>query len=202
MATARELLEQADALIRRNRLREAAAAASDIPVLTEVVAAAGVGAPRVPAAEALREANVGATGTVPPARSGDLSPPSTAGDVPVLTEIVADYEPVPITGGADAADATQAASAPVVPAGGGDAEAARWAALAEEVRMQVLQRIDIFTDTGLQEQLAARLQPIVDRASADLVATINQQVGQILRGYVAEAIEREIEKWRHGSGRR
>ena len=183
MATARELLEQADALIRRNRLREAAAAASDIPVLTEVVAAAGVGAPRVPAAEALREANVGATGTVPPARSGDLSPPSTAGDVPVLTEIVADYEPVPITGEHDA-------------------EAARWAALAEEVRMQVLQRIDIFTDTGLQEQLAARLQPIVDRASADLVATINQQVGQILRGYVAEAIEREIEKWRHGSGRR
>jgi hypothetical protein len=41
VATARELLEQADALMRRNRLREAAAAgaASDIPLLTEVVAA-------------------------------------------------------------------------------------------------------------------------------------------------------------------
>lgn len=73
---------------------------------------------------------------------------------------------------------------------------ARWAALAEEVRMQVLQRIDIFTDTGLQQQLTARLQPIVDRASADLVATINQHVGTLLRAYVAEAIEREIEKWR------
>jgi hypothetical protein len=72
----------------------------------------------------------------------------------------------------------------------------RWAALAEEVRMQVLQRIDIFTDTGLQQQLTARLQPIVDRASADLVATINQHVGTLLRAYVAEAIEREIEKWR------
>jgi hypothetical protein len=76
------------------------------------------------------------------------------------------------------------------------ADAARWATLAEEIRMQVLQRIDIFTDTGLQEQLTLRLQPIVDRASADLVATINQHLGQLLRAYVAEAIEREIEKWR------
>jgi hypothetical protein len=70
--------------------------------------------------------------------------------------------------------------------------------LAEEVRMQVLQRIDIFTDTGLQEQLARRLQPMVDRASADLVATINHHVGALMRAYVAEAIEREIEKWRAG----
>jgi hypothetical protein len=81
------------------------------------------------------------------------------------------------------------------PAASGDDEA-RWSALAEEIRMQVLQRIDLFTDTGLREQLAARLQPIVDRASADLVATINQHVGVLLRAYVAEAIEREIERWR------
>jgi len=79
-------------------------------------------------------------------------------------------------------------------------DAAQWDALAEEIRMQVLQRIDIFTDTGMHEQLAARLQPIVDRASADLVTTINQQVGQLIRAYVAEAIEREIEKWRQGGG--
>ncbi|MCC6869092.1 MAG: hypothetical protein IT522_09745 [Burkholderiales bacterium] len=73
---------------------------------------------------------------------------------------------------------------------------AYWQGVAEDVRMQVLQRIDIFTDAGLREQLAARLQPIVDRASADLVATINQHVGDLLRAYVAEAIEREIESWR------
>jgi hypothetical protein len=73
---------------------------------------------------------------------------------------------------------------------------ARWEAVAEEIRMQVLQRIDLFTDTGLREQLGRRLQPIVDRASADLVATINQHVGELLRAYVAEAIEREIESWR------
>jgi hypothetical protein len=89
-------------------------------------------------------------------------------------------------------------SEPVAEAGdaAGDAAAGRWDQIAEEIRMQVLQRIDIYTDTGLQEQLAQRLQPIVDSASADLVSTINQHVGQLLRAYVAEAIEREIEQWR------
>jgi hypothetical protein len=76
------------------------------------------------------------------------------------------------------------------------ADERRWHDMAEEIRMQVLQRIDLFTDTGLREQLAQRLQPIVDRAAADLVATINQHVGVILRAYVSEAIEREIERWR------
>ena len=69
-------------------------------------------------------------------------------------------------------------------------------ALAEEIRMQVLQRIDMFTDTGLRERLGERLKPIVDSASADLVAAINQHVGEILRAYVAEAIEREIDRWK------
>ena len=72
----------------------------------------------------------------------------------------------------------------------------RWVAAAEEIRMQVLQRIDLFTDTGLRDQLAERLQPIADRASADFVAAINLHVGDLLRTYVAEAIEREIERWR------
>jgi hypothetical protein len=77
---------------------------------------------------------------------------------------------------------------------------ARWQALADEIRMQVLQRIDIFTDAGLRKQLGAQLKPIVDRASVELVATINEQVGKLLRAYIAEAIEREIEKWRKGNG--
>ena len=79
------------------------------------------------------------------------------------------------------------------------AAAPSWDAVAEEIRMQVLQRVDIFTDTGLQGELAARLQPVVDRASADLIATINREVGQLLRAYVAEAIEREIAKWRESN---
>ena len=79
-----------------------------------------------------------------------------------------------------------------VPSGG------EFDALAEEIRMQVLQRIDMFTDTGLRERLGERLKPIVDRASADLVDAINQHVGEILRAYVAEAIEREIDRWKSG----
>ena len=49
------------------------------------------------------------------------------------------------------------------------AEEERWRALAEQVSMQVLQRVDLFTDTGLKTELAGHLQPIVDRASAELV---------------------------------
>ena len=73
---------------------------------------------------------------------------------------------------------------------------ADWQGLAEEVRMQVLQRLDLFTDTGLREQLGARLSPIVERACAQLIETINRELGELVRGYVAEAIEREIETWR------
>ena len=71
-----------------------------------------------------------------------------------------------------------------------------WEALAEEIRMQVLQRLDLFADTGLREQLGARLAPIVERASAQLIETINREIGELVRSYVAEAIEREIESWR------
>jgi hypothetical protein len=92
---------------------------------------------------------------------------------------------------------------PVPPAGSPPPIAddwARWEALAEEIRMQVLQRIDLFTDTRLRKQLSAQLQPIVDRASVQMVDTINEDVGKLLRAYIAEAIEREIEKWRGTSG--
>ena len=289
MATARELLQQADALMRRNRLREAAAAdpASDFPVLTDVFAAASDNLPGAPTPDAQAGASAFVDLPQGPAPGRGIQD-SSAADVPILTEIVEDFDPISIIG--EPADAAQAAqwpdfddgelprdearrvtgeqasasplsevvvaplpeadadamaaavagaeqkagagaepeavaeaepeaiaeaepeavaeaepeaagtSAPVPSPDNGDLDAARWVTLAEDVRMQVLQRIDIFTDTGLQEQLTARLQPIVDRASADLVATINQQVGQLLRGYVAEAIEREIEKWRHDGG--
>ena len=69
--------------------------------------------------------------------------------------------------------------------------------IAEEIGMQVLQRIDIFTDTTLRAQLGERLRPVVDRAAADLVTAINEHVGELLRAQVAEAIEREIESWRN-----
>jgi len=101
-----------------------------------------------------------------------------------------------------ALDATDASATPAAGASSSEtttaaAEQARWRALEGEIRTQLLQRFDPFTDTSLLEKLGVELQPIVDRASIELVATINQQVGQLLRAHVAEAIEQEIRKWRH-----
>ena len=76
------------------------------------------------------------------------------------------------------------------------ADQERWRALAEQISMQVLQRVDLFTDAGLKEQLAQRLKPIAERASAELVVAITQNVGRLLRTYVSEAIEREIAQWK------
>jgi hypothetical protein len=118
----------------------------------------------------------------------------TADDLPLEHDAI----PAAQTGEAEAIAAAPLAGAapPSPPPPDREAEERRWQEMAEEIRMQVLQRIDLFTDTGLRDQLAQHLQPIVDRAAADLVATINQHVGVILRTYVSEAIEREIERWR------
>jgi len=232
MPTARELLEQAEALMQRER---AARMNDDIPTLTDSVPTPHDGIGGGPALDMRRT-------------------PTSLDDIPMLTEAVEDFDTpsIPLAQSLDdelamwretddvsihvvaAADATVATEAPVSqeetpeppetfaaveapiaesspqeapidsPAMMAEAapiadDSARWNALAEDIRMQVLQRIDIFTDTGLKDQLNQRLQPIVDRASADLVAAINQHVGQLLRAYVAEAIEREIEKWRENS---
>ncbi len=104
--------------------------------------------------------------------------------------------PFAVMAGESASGAAIAAGAPAPEALSMAQDDERWVAAAEEIRMQVLQRIDLFTDTGLRDQLAERLQPIADRASADFVAAINLHVGDLLRSYVAEAIEREIERWR------
>jgi hypothetical protein len=234
MPTARELLEQAEALMRRDR----------IALMADKMTTADDAAP------ALARSGT----TMPTAPPFDTRPSPTAlDDIPLLTDAVDDFDnpsiphpraaeddasiwgeghdddasilgpdqeslapsaedkPQDQTGRtsepsfeevAAAANAALARSSPATESASNEAARAddeRWSEMAEEIRMQVLQRIDIFTDTGLKEQLNLRLQPIVDRASADLVAAINQHVGQLLRAYVAEAIEREIEKWRETS---
>ena len=108
-------------------------------------------------------------------------------------ESLAGREPV---GGANrrsnpATSSDASAAAPV-----SELEQQRIREIAEEIGMQVLQRIDIFTDTTLRAQLGERLRPVVDRAAADLVAAINEHVGELLRAQISEAIEREIESWR------
>jgi hypothetical protein len=137
-----------------------------------------------------RDTPVIAGGAAALLHGGDLSPAS-ATIAAVATPLVSAPPPAPVTPVVEPVPppVTEPVPPPVP-------NAAHWEAMAEEIRMQVLQRIDLFTDTGLRTQLGERLQPIVDRASADLVATINLHVGELLRAYVAEAIEREIDSWR------
>jgi hypothetical protein len=162
--------------------------------LLSIVGECGVAVDRMPAVEqaspaiepmppAMEVAPPAAESTPPAAEST----PSTAGSVPSAAEST---PPEP----AIVAETRPALQAPIAD------DWARWEALAEEIRMQVLQRIDIFTDTRLRKQLSAQLQPIVDRASVQMVETINEEVGKLLRAYIAEAIEREIDKWRGTGG--
>jgi hypothetical protein len=245
MASARELLEQADALMRRNRGRSSV----DIPVLTDVVA--GVPANDEPEADVPVLTDVVEAGAVDnadlqtalqpsmplePAKAEHAPPPP--GSVSVMQSVesipvelpmdgdtsdwlvmdtidpsthsitgpgpdtLAVVPPVTLKAVPEPESPAAAAAAPIVVddaaerAARAAAEEERWRALAEQVSMQVLQRVDLFTDTGLKTQLAQHLQPIVERASAELIGAITEHVGGVLRTYVAEAIEREIALWR------
>ena len=224
MPSARELLEQADALMRSNRAR---AIDTEIPELTEVVPAI---APAIvqsrPMAlddvpeltDAVEEIEIQSIAELPE-DAGDPSAwlgfdrgdPQAAGVATTSTAPQAihgrpahDVEPSPYVRPADATSAAAAPAmpsvefaAPAAPAAPAD-DWARWQALADEIRMEVLQRIDIFTDAGFRGRLGVHLQPIVDRASAQMVATINEEVGALLRAHIAEVIEREIESRRNG----
>jgi len=129
-----------------------------------------------------------------------VSPPPEAADAPAPAEVNAivlddDFilELPPVDDGSSRVVAEEPSPIPAV----APPPAARdWDSVAEEIRVQVLQRLDLLTDAGLRDQLGAHLRPIVDRASGELVATINRELGELVRGYVAEAIEREIESWR------
>ncbi len=110
---------------------------------------------------------------------------AVAAAVPAETPVA----PIPFEAAVAAAVPAETPVAPVL----APLDDARVREIAEEIGMQVLQRIDIFTDTELRARLGERLKPVVDRVSADLVAAINQHVGELLRAYVAEAIETEIE---------
>ena len=98
---------------------------------------------------------------------------------------------------ATAVAAPDAAAAPVASAAAPSAdEWARWEVLADEIRMQVLQRIDLFTEARLRD--AIERAPAADRRPGERRDGGDDQraVGGLIRAYIAEAIEREIEKWR------
>jgi len=228
MPTARELLEQAEALMQRDRAalmsdgiptltdsvpapdgvvppldaRRLSTALDDIPMLTETVE--DFDTPSIPLSQSLDDelAMWRNTADASPHGAGETRGPGVM-QAEIQRPIDVDSATVAPPSGASVEEAQAQSSVVETPAIEAASEpideSARWNALAEDIRMQVLQRIDIFTDTGLKDQLNQRLQPIVDRASADLVTAINQHVGQLLRAYVAAAIEREIEKWRANS---
>jgi hypothetical protein len=237
MASARELLEQADALMRRNRGRDGGAPTisgprtmapssfprgprTEIPVLTQALDR-GVAPTLSPALfpAAAQPVSMPHPGLPPSPETTTAAPAprpvprAFSPEVPVLTDAIEEIDA-----------ALLAVSAQTRPQGWDDvdhpddsvlglsprsimdtparvtaedyADDPQFAALAEEVRMQVFQRIDMFTDTGLSDALAERLKPAVDRAGADLVAAINQHVRDLLRTYVAEAIELELDRMR------
>jgi len=195
MPTARELLEQADALMRRNRRNDPVVALTPTEILPEY------GAPQA----ASEHAGLTVDERASSGEGDDADWLASLADLPVLTDVV-EIEHVSAASLAPTAELPTVelptVELPTVEAQPADATepATDWSALAEEIRAQVLQRLDLFTDTGLREQLGAHLKPIVDRASAELVDTINRQVGELVRSYVAEAIEREIEAWRDHNG--
>jgi hypothetical protein len=173
-------------------LKAAEPTTNDVDVATPVTLKAAGSAPTPPPA-----------GSGPPApRSplpAEISPPGTPSAAAVLdAEESLAVHPVPVVEEALAVHPVpvveEALAVYPVPASASDDE--RWRVLAEQISMQVLQRIDLFTDTGLKEQLAHHLRPIVERAGAELVGAINEHVGELVRSYIAEAIEREIAQWR------
>jgi hypothetical protein len=194
------------------------------PLLTDVVEEIAIGLAPPPPAMAEGDSSVWlGPDTIDPALHSITGPaPDTVGIVPPVTfRIVepqaetahgdeerdptvtrtlraAGSEPTPPPTGSTPPDRSEIPAAwprESVPAEAANDEE-RWRALAEQISMQVLQRLDLFIDTGLQTQLASHLQPIVARASAELVETINAHVGQLVQTYIAEAIEREIAQWR------
>src|SRR4051812_26398637 len=98
MPTARELLDQADALMRRNRKR-GKGPAGDVPTLTDTLD--GALAPTVILANTQVPADpivLERTSDAEPVATGenvdaDPMPLDTLGDVPVLTEVVVDWPP-------------------------------------------------------------------------------------------------------------
>ena len=133
----------------------------------------------------------GSEPTPPPAGSGAAAPTVIAEATPIA-DLASIVDPGPSAEPLRERVLETEPAVTAAPAG----EDEKWRTLADQISMQVLQRIDLFTDTGLKEQLAQHLQPIVARAGAELVTAINDHVGKLLRAYVAEAIEREIAQWR------
>ena len=209
MATARELLEQADALMRRNR-----ALIDDIPLLTEVVEAEEPQIEVPTLTDALNneqsiEEVVEESETTPAYEVEELSTlPEEIRSPDILTEQTAvppvANETIPLNENNETAFAksdiheTQqflSVAETVQP----EQEERRYREIAEQVYAQVLQNLDLYTEKALQQHLAMHLQPIVERVGKEVLTAVNAQVGQLLREFIAQAIEKEIDRMKEES---
>jgi len=93
---------------------------------------------------------------------------------------------IPIVSPAESQSTPEAAAAP--PSG----PAASADEVAETVYFQVLQNLDLYTERALQQHLSEHLAPIIDKASRELVATLNAELGALMRQFVADAIEKQL----------
>lgn len=220
MTTARELLEQADALMRRQR----ETSDDDVPLLTDVV-----GSTPVPDAEPIGTTDddvptltdaVTATEKAEAARFGSeaetLPAPKPLDEwipgLPSADAVVLRAGPAgggspaaPTGGGAPARDAARgatrsegSASPPESAPRSGEVP---WRALHEQLYASVIQRVDLFTESALRARLAEEIRPIVERAGEALVERIGDELGRLIRAYVAEAVDREIEEARRALAR-
>lgn len=100
-------------------------------------------------------------------------------EVPVLTEVVADFG---------------AAAAPEAPPSGDDDT--RWRALADEVRSTVLREFGLTDEAGSRAELDRRLAEFADRAADEIATSLRGQMESLLRECVAEAVERAMNEAR------
>ncbi len=208
MTTARELLEQADALMRRQR----EAPGDDVPLLTDVVGSTSVPQAPPPAAgddelPVLTDEIEPSPGSAPeqprPPHEAFLPAPKPLDEwipgLPSADDVVLRPGPEarqsPTAAGAGRSPMHEAGprafDAPAAPEPSA-ADEALWRDLREQVYASVIQRVDLFTDGALRERLAEEVRPIVERAGEGLIERIGDELGRLIRAYVAEAVDREI----------
>lgn len=222
MASARDLLQQADTLMRSNRNVGASDSDEAVPVLTDIAVpgSSGVshrqrhdeipvltdevttisdpsfGAPRQGGAHVQFSATN-------PMQDSTIFPMSQMPQTTIQGPVPAERETEPVFSVtamqaqlAEAEDWDTELIAPIpAPAGPppASAETAPSAAeIAETVYYQVLQNLDLYTERALQEHLTTHLSPILERASGELLATLHANLGALIRQYVAEAIEKQL----------
>ncbi|MCX8099389.1 MAG: hypothetical protein N3F11_10390 [Casimicrobiaceae bacterium] len=191
--TAKELLAQAERLMRRGR-----SSADDLPVLTDFVQEESASAPL---RQALDIAPSGSAATAAPIPQGEpqarpIEPPTASrAPQPVAAEA---------PGAANGAEAT--ARVPLVPLPPGSVVMsreqfdARLAEKLEEVKhavfVQAMQQLELHAAGRLRDRLREALLPILERSSQQIAQQLAEETAAQVRSVVAAAVDEEIRRLR------